>query len=144
MITSANNAKEREEKRWGLRPHRVSLFAAYDFKREGLLKGVSVGGGYRWQSANIIGTDPNGQEITGRAIGETDLMLRYARKVPGLWKGNLIFQVNVINLFDEGGIIPKYLAINPPYELPGGRGIAYNRFDVIRPRTFRFTTTYEF
>lgn len=68
-----------------------------------------------------------------------------SRKVtPALWRGSRTFHVNVYNLFDRRGIIPKYLSANPPYEVPGGRGIACNRFDVIAPRTFRFTTTYEF
>jgi hypothetical protein len=140
-----NEQKRDQEKRWGLRPHRVSVFAAYDFKRENFLKGFSIGAGYRWRSANIIGTDINGNEIEGRSIRETDFMLRYVRRLkPALWKGNLILQLNVINVFDQRGIIPKYFSANPPYEVPGGRGIAYNRFDIIAPRSVRFTTTYEF
>jgi hypothetical protein len=140
-----NEQKQDQEKRWGLRPHRVSFFGAYDFTRDNLLKGFSVGGGFRWRSANIIGADAQGKEITGKPIRETDFMLRYARSIkPALWKGRLIFQLNVINVFNEQGIIPRYFSANPPYEVPGGRGLAYNRFDVIAPRTFRFTTTYEF
>jgi hypothetical protein len=145
MTEGLNGQKREEEKRWGLRPHRISLFAAYDFQRETRLNGVSVGGGFRWRSANIIGTDSNGREITGRSIEETDFMLRYARTLePKLWKGRLILQLNVINVFNQRGIIPKYFSANPPYEVPGGRGLAYNRFDIIAPRTVRFTTTYEF
>jgi hypothetical protein len=145
MAEGINDQKRDQEKRWGLRPHRVSVFAAYDFKGDNLLKGVSVGGGYRWRSPNIIGEDENGREISGRPIRETDFMLRYARMMePKLWKGRLVFQLNVINVFDDRGITPRYLSIIPPYEVPGGRGLAYNRFDVIAPRTFRFTTTYEF
>jgi iron complex outermembrane recepter protein len=145
MAEGVNDQKRDQEKRWGLRPHRVSFFAAYDFKSDNFMKGVTVGGGYRWRSPNIIGEDANGGELSGRPIRETDLMLRYARMVqPKLWKGRLVFQLNVINVFDDRGITPRYLSINPVYEVPGGRGIAYNRFDVIAPRTYRFTTTYEF
>jgi hypothetical protein len=72
-------------------------------------------------------------------------MLRYKLKMPvGGFKGNVIFQMNVINLFDRKGIIPKYLSSTSDFIVPGGRGIGYSRFDLIEPRSFRFTTTYEF
>ena len=30
------------------------------------------------------------------------------------------------------------------YVLPGGRGVAYSRYDLVAPREIRFTTTYSF
>lgn len=37
-----NEAKEENEQRWGVRPHKVSLYTAYDFK-EGRLRGITTG-----------------------------------------------------------------------------------------------------
>jgi hypothetical protein len=54
-----NDAKEVNEQRWGVRPHKVSLYTAYDFK-EGRLRGLTTGGGWRWRSANIIGRTSSG------------------------------------------------------------------------------------
>jgi hypothetical protein len=30
------------------------------------------------------------------------------------------------------------------YQVPGGHGTAYSRYDVVDPREFRFTTAYSF
>jgi hypothetical protein len=146
LIEALNDTKEQEEKRWGLRPHRVSFFTAYDFK-EGRLKGFTVGGGWRWRSPNVIGSDSQGREITGEALAAADAMLAYAYK-PGRLPGRLRFQVNVSNLFNQTDIIPVRLAtgalVPDGYEIPGGRGRAYSRYDLVAPREYRFTTTYSF
>ncbi len=54
--------------------------------------------------------------------------------------------MNVYNVFDDRTIIPSRLAIdgNLDYQIPGGRGPAYARFDFPTPRAFRFTVTYDF
>lgn len=143
-IEGANEFKSLQEQRWGLRPHKVSLFTAYDFTR-GRLKGFTVGGGVRWQSRNVIGANTGGSEMQGRELREADLMVRYHwRRPAGFLDGNLILQGNVTNLFNESGIIPKYLSSSPDFVVPGGRGVGYSRFDLIDPRAFRFTATYEF
>ncbi len=144
VIDTMNDEKRENEQRWGLRPHRASFFTAYDFT-QGRLKGFTMGGGYRWRSPNIIGLTAGGAELKGRAIEAADLMLRYRRRLSdGGLRGNLVFQVNVMNLFDQGGIIPTHLSSTPEFVVPGGRGIGYSRFGLIAPRSFRFTTTYEF
>jgi iron complex outermembrane recepter protein len=143
LTDEINESKQDQEKRWGLRPHKVSVFSAYDF-REGWARGFSTGLGWRWRSANIIGTDPAGAEITGRALSYFDLMLRYARKFKGL-PGTFSFQVNVSNLFDNSDPVPVRLLTNDlTYQLPGGRGTPYGRLDLVDPREVRFTTTYSF
>jgi outer membrane receptor for ferric coprogen and ferric-rhodotorulic acid len=142
LVDEVNDMKAEQEKRWGLRPHKISMFTAYDFK-EGWLKSFSVGGGWRWRSANIIGTDANGREVTGRSLQFADIMLRYARKFQGL-PGRVSFQVNVNNLFDNDKIIPQRLLRADDYEIPGGRGRGYGRYDLVEPRDIRFTTTYSF
>jgi outer membrane receptor protein involved in Fe transport len=146
LVTTLNNEKELQEKRWGVRPHKVSLFTAYDFK-EGWLKNFTIGGGWRWRSANVIGSDSRGREITGEVIEAADAMMAYSTKL-GRLPGRVRFQVNVSNLFDQTDIIPVRLstsAASPDgYELPGGRGRAYSRYDLVAPREVRFTTTYTF
>jgi len=143
LVDDINASKQDQEKRWGLRPHKVSLFTAYDF-REGWARGVSTGGGWRWRSANIIGTDAAGKELVGRPLSYVDLMLRYSRKFSRL-PGTVSFQINVSNVFDHSDPVPVRLLTNDlAYRLPGGRGVPYGRIDLVDPREVRFTTTYSF
>jgi len=144
LATTYNDIKEQEEKRWGVRPHKVSLFTAYDFS-EGRLKGFTVGGGWRWRSANVIGEDSKGNEISGKEISATDLMVAYTRKFSGV-PGRFRFQINVTNVFDNTDIIPVRLATGASaldgFMMPGNRGVAYSRYDLVPPREIRFTTTW--
>ncbi len=142
LVDEVNGEKQDQEKRWGLRPHKVSLFTAYDFK-EGRLRGFTFGGGWRWRSANVIGADAAGREITGRALVNTDLLLRYQTKFARL-PGRVSFQINVMNLLDRRDPIPVRLLTADAYQLPGGRGTAYGRLDLVDPREVRFTTTWSF
>jgi iron complex outermembrane recepter protein len=146
LVSTLNSDKEQQEKRWGVRPHKISLFTAYDFK-EGFAKGFTIGGGWRWRSANVIGTDVNGREINGREITGTDLMLGYTRKLRGL-PGQVRFQVNVMNVFNQTDIIPSRLSTSAAapngFMVPGNRGMAYSRYELVEPRQVQFTTTYSF
>ncbi len=105
LLDTLNDEREQQLKSWGVRPHKISFFTAYDF-RAGRLEGFTVGGGWRWRSANIIGSNSRGQEITGRVITAADLMMGYNRKFKGL-PGRVRFQLNVTNLFDRTEIIPS-------------------------------------
>ena len=146
LIVNMNDDKEQEERRWGVRPHKVSLFTAYDF-REGRLRGLTVGGGWRWRSANVIGEDSRGREITGRVIAATDLMLAYTLRLPRV-PGRLRFQANVANVLNNTRIIPVRLATGAAapdgFLVPGGRGVAYARYDLVAPRELRLTTTWSY
>ena len=146
LIDTLNQNKEDQEKRWGVRPHKISLFTAYDF-REGFAKGFTLGGGWRWRSANVIGSDSKGNEIIGKVIVATDLMMAYTRKFSRL-PGRVRFQINISNLLDQTDIIPVRLStsVTAPdgFLLPGGRGVAYSRYDLVAPREIRCTTTYSF
>lgn len=145
-VDTLNNEREQQIKRWGVRPHKISIFSAYDFKR-GVLSGLTVGGGWRWRSANVIGSDSAGREITGKVITAADFMTAYTWKLKGRL-GRIRVQMNISNLFDRTDIIPARLsrsATTPDgFEIPGGRGIAYSRYDLVAPREIRFTTTYSF
>jgi hypothetical protein len=143
LVNSLNDEKERnEEQPSKQRPHKLSMFTAYDFK-EGRLRGFTLGGGWRWRSANIIGTDSRGREVTGRVVTSADLMLAYQ------WKpGRVRFQINIFNLFNHTPILPVSYAMSDSapdgFIVPGGRGIAYRRYDLTPPREIRCTTTYLF
>jgi hypothetical protein len=144
---TVNNTKEENEKRWGVRPHKASVFTAYDFK-SGRLKGLTVGGGGYWRSANVIGANAAGREITGREISSAEAMLAYSCSFPRL-PGRVRFQVNVSNLLNKTEIIPVRIATGSGapdgFVLPGsGRGLAYSRYDLVAPREVKFTTTYSF
>ncbi|MDA7640501.1 hypothetical protein N8787_02585 [Opitutaceae bacterium] len=128
------NIDERE-KRWGLNPYKFNLFTAYDFN-EGMLKGFTVGGGYRWLDGAIIGEDADGNEFSNSAEGTFDLLLRYRQK---LGNGNRIdYQINVYNLLDENSINPvRYTTLNDPTS-------RLSRFDLPAPQEVRATVTYSF
>ncbi len=148
MIDTINDQKDAEEKRFGLRPYKVNILTAYDFN-QGFLKGFTFGGGYRWQSSNITGEDDEGNEIEGLENKATDAFIRYKTKVDGRFKGTLSFQLNIDNLLDDGPIIPRRFSSDPDFYVPGGatptsRGIAMSRFDLVQPRSYRFTTTFSF
>jgi iron complex outermembrane recepter protein len=146
VVDTYNDLREQQDKRWGVRPHKISFFTAYDFK-EGAMKGFTIGGGWRWRSSNVIGSDSNGNEITGKVITASDLMMAYTRKFDWL-PGRVRFQVNISNLLDKTDIIPVRLSTSTSapdgYLLPGDRGVAYSRYDLVAPREIRFTTTLSF
>ena len=146
MADAVNERKLRDEKRWGLRPYRVNLYTAYDFD-EGYLDGWSAGFGYRWESANIMGENSNGEEIEGESMRYADLMLRYRIKQSFFGNGRWTFQMNINNLFDNRDILPSRLSIDDydGWEIPGGRGgPPYARFDLPTPREIRFSATLDF
>ncbi len=134
------------EKRWGLRPYRFNVFTNYDFK-EGLLRGWSVGGGYRYNAPNIIGEE-DGVEFEGGAQQSTDFLLRYStKKIKSfLGEGRWTYQLNINNVFNNRDTIPSRLALdgNITQMVPGDRGFALARFDLPTPREYRFTVTYDF
>lgn len=146
LVDTLNAEKEAQQKRWGVRPHKVSLFTAYDF-REGRLAGLTTGAGWRWRSGNVIGESSQGREIRGSIITAADLMLGYTRRFPRL-PGRVRFQLNVSNVLDRTDIIPARFATSASapdgFVLPGGRGVAYSRYDLVAPREFRFTTTWSY
>jgi iron complex outermembrane receptor protein len=144
IIRDINDDIQQNEQRWGLRPHKVSVFSAYDFTT-GRLKGLSAGAGYRWRNANIIGRYADGSEIQGRALTGVDAMLRYAHKVSaGRFRGTMNYQLNISNVLDRDGIIPQRFSSTPDVQVPGGRGVAYSRVDFVEPRSIRFTTTFSY
>ncbi len=156
QIFRINDLLQSNEQRWGLRPFKANVFTAYDFK-EGFIKGFTIGGGVRWTSSNVIGGLSAGQldptielgspedvetEFKGVNIFENDLMLRYRYNL-GSDRGRVTIQFNIFNVFNDTDIIPQRLA-GRPTDLVPGRGTAYTRFDVVQPRSFRGSITWDF
>lgn len=94
-----------EEVKRGLRKYKFNLFTAYDFK-DGPAKGLTVGGGLRYQSANIVGVDGADNILKGDSLEYVDLMLRYRFKQKLFDHATTSVQLNVNNLFEQDGLIP--------------------------------------
>ncbi len=99
-----------------LRQWRYNLITNYDFNR-GLLKGLGVGGGYRWQDKVVIGypvianpTNPNlasfdlTKPFYGPSEDAIDLWISYEHKITK--KINWKIQLNVYNVGKKDNLIP--------------------------------------
>jgi hypothetical protein len=121
----------------GNRKHKASVFTRFNFD-SGPLRGLYVGGGYRYQSKMYTGLESelNRREVWAPAMGEADVMAGYS--VRGLSKNRrLSFQVNVMNVFNERDPIVTR------YSFATGERLVLG----MKPRdplTWRFTTNLEF
>jgi len=112
-----------------LRPWRFNLITNYSFD-EGALKGVNVGGGYRWQDQVVVGypvlpgatiDDPRAFDLSkpymGPAETAVDLWLGYTRKLSNklTWR----VQLNVRNVFGDKDLIP--VTVQPDGSMAVGR-----------------------
>ena len=126
---------------FGLREYRANFLANYDFK-DGRLKGLSMGGGLRWQSANTIGEDAAGNLIEGKDIFNTDFMIRYRTRFND--KTTVTYQVNIYNIFDDTSLTPRlFTADGYNAFLPTGN-LAYTRADYQSPREIRASIRFQF
>ena len=127
-----------------LREWRVNAISNYDFT-DGVLKGVSVGGGVRWQSEVVIGYRPvdvpnNPRELSfdianpymGPAETNFDFWLGYGRRLSSRidWR----IQFNIRNAFGGNELIPITTQ-------PDGTAAAYR---IAPPRVFMLTNTFSF
>jgi iron complex outermembrane recepter protein len=121
----------------GNRKHKASVFTRYNFD-SGPLRGLYIGGGYRYQSKMYTGleSEQNRREVWAPALGEADVMAGYS--VRGLTKNRrLSFQVNVMNVFNERDPIVTR------YSFATGQRLVLG----MKPRdplTWRFTTNFDF
>jgi hypothetical protein len=94
----------REEQGYGNRKHKANIWTRYMFT-DGPLKGLTFGGGWRYQSKNISGINLNTREIYfGNPKSVFDAMAAYrTRGFFGLYKERLgvTYQLNVVNLLDD-------------------------------------------
>lgn len=126
-------AAEGEELRSNRR-HKANLVSRYSFS-SGPLKGLFIGGGYRYQSKNLAGRTalPEAAPIWGRAISVADVFAGYTvRKVPLF--GEVRLQLNVANVFDQ----------DKPLETLFFNDGTVRRLVRVAPRTWRLSANVEF
>ncbi len=127
-----------------LREWRVNVITNYDFTA-GWLKGVNVGGGWRYQSSVILGYPPTGNpndpttveydlDRPNRGPSETnvDLWIGYGRKLTS--KVHWHIQLNVKDAFQSKDLIPI------TYQ-PNGTPAAYR---IVTGQSISLTNTFEF
>jgi hypothetical protein len=122
-----------------LRPWRFNTVANYDFS-QGLLKGASLGGSYRWQDKNVTGFRLNaakdgydvGNPYYGPREHTFDMWIGYSRALTKRihWR----VQLNVRDLFASKRLIPVTVQ-------PDGSPAAYK---IPEPRVISLTNTFEF
>lgn len=99
--------RSEEERGYGSRRHKSNVWTRYSFTK-GRLKGVSVGGGWRFQSKNIAGVDfASGRLLYGNPRSVGDFMLQYRTK--GIWglvrRARATYQLNIANVLDDRTIV---------------------------------------
>ena len=120
-------------------PWRFNLITNYAFI-EGPLKGVNVGGGYRWQDETIIGyglkddadeLDVN-KPIYGESEGYLDLWVGYQRKLTDSvdWR----IQINARNVGQDTSLTP--VSANPDG--------TYATMRIVEGTTWSITNTFSF
>lgn len=127
-----------------LRPWRVNLVTNYNFER-GMVKGLSVGGGYRWQDEVVVGypvlpgatlDSPRsfdlGHPYKGPAEDAIDLWIGYTRKLSKKLEWRV--QLNARNIFGKDKLIP--ITVQPDGTLAAGR--------IPEPTVYTFTNTLSF
>ncbi|AOS44846.1 FhuE receptor precursor [Lacunisphaera limnophila] len=127
-----------------MREWRVNLISNYEFT-EGLLKGLNVGGGLRYQSSVILGYPPMGnpndpttveydfaKPYRGPVETNIDLWVGYTRRLSE--KLNWRIQLNVRDAFQNKGLIPI------TYQ-PNGTVAAYR---IVSGQSFSLSNTFEF
>ncbi len=138
---ASEGAKSNEQREW-----RFNVVTNYSFS-EGRLKGVGVGGAYRWQDTVAIGfpyvLNADGQTVGdvlhpvyGPAEGNLDLftsyVMPYFRKY-GKWK----LQLNVRNVLAKANEVI-------PLQVQGGQAGVFARVRTAPQRLFIFSSTFSF
>jgi hypothetical protein len=120
-----------------LRQWRFNAITNYDF-REGMFKGLNVGGGWRWQDRVIIGYPPvagaTPSEISfdldnpyyGPREGNVDLWIGYSRRLTD--KVDWRIQLNVRNAFSGSDLIP--VTVQPDGSPAGYRIAPYRTWTI--------------
>lgn len=104
-----------DERGYGNRPHKANVFTRYQFSA-GRLKGLAVGGGWRYQSSNLAGIHlQTNRELWGNPRSIGDLFFQYkTRGLAGLWSNAaaVTYQLNVTNFLDDRTIIATKLDLD--------------------------------
>ena len=109
--------------------------------REGRLKGLGIGGGFRWQDADIIGYGYNENNLPdvskpfyGDELFNVSTNISYNTK---FWGQNVRLQLNVNNLLDDDGTFARS-AVDDLFGNP-----YFGRQQVNEPRSFILSATFE-
>ncbi len=136
------DVRREEQQGYGNREHKVNLWTRYAFS-SGRLRGLAVGGGYRFQSKNIAGVDlATNRVLYGNPRSLFDLFLQYRTKgVLGRWadRTSLTYQLNVTNLLDDQTINVTKMLVDTVTGAPFVRR-AFRE----EPRTTTFTVRMDF
>jgi hypothetical protein len=159
QIAAAERVYRDERAIEGASTHRNGKYAfnglaTHTFAKDGGLKGWSLGGNFRWRSANTVGFErtlvagtPTGivdaaRPIKGRDFLDIGAMLAHERKI--LRHVNLRLQLNVENLFDWS----RARLVSSDYDTEGVVGATNSlvpiRWELRRPRNFVLTATFGF
>jgi outer membrane receptor for ferric coprogen and ferric-rhodotorulic acid len=127
-----------------LRPWRFNLVTNYNFS-SGVLKGINVGGGYRWQDGVVLGypvlpgatvTDARAYDLEhpykGKSETNIDLWLGYSRRLTS--KIDWRIQLNLRNITSKKELIP--VTVQPDGSMAVGR--------IAEPFTWTVTNTFKF
>jgi hypothetical protein len=131
-----------DQQAYGNRPHKANLWTRYTFS-SGRLKGFAVGGGWRYQSANVAGVDlPTGRKLMGNPRSLGDLFFQYRTKgLLGRWANatTATYQLNITNVLDDRTINATKL------DLDTVTGVVFYRRALREdPRKLAFTLRTEF
>jgi len=131
-----------EEQAYGNRPHKANLWTRYTFS-SGPLQGLAIGGGWRYQSANVAGVVlATGRTLWGNARSLGDLFFQYKTKgLAGLWMNatRVTYQLNVTNFLDDRTINASKLDVDT---VTGA--VFYRRAFRENPRVLAFTLRVDF
>ena len=104
-----------DQQSYGNRPHKANLWTRYSFS-SGRLKGLAVGGGWRYQSGNVAGVQVSTErQLIGNARSLGDLFLQYKTKgLAGIWPNSarVTYQLNITNVLDNRTITATKLDID--------------------------------
>jgi hypothetical protein len=125
---------------YGTRPHKGNITTRYSFSNDGRLKGLFVGGAYRYQYHNYTqmdlraGVPTFGQKFYGPSLQAFDFFTGYSIKVPWI-KAKAMIQLNVKNAFNQSRVTAgRY---NTDFS-------GFKRVYLQEPRSWRLTTTLDF
>jgi iron complex outermembrane recepter protein len=118
----------------GNRKHKFNVFTRYTLSR-GPLKGLAIGGGYRYQGKAPTQIGNNDTLFYSEPQGNTDAFLSYRLRVPRLLKTPVTLQLNVRNVLDETD--PRITTWNTD-------GTRIRSAVIVEPRSWRFTASFEF
>ena len=108
-------SRRTDEQGYGNRPHKANLWTKYSFPA-GDLRGLAVGGGWRYQSANLAGVDlATNRNLRGNPRSLGDLFLQYRTKgFAGLWTNatSVTYQLNITNVLNDRTIVATKLDLD--------------------------------